>query len=141
MQTRFPRFHCRLIRPLFRLLNRFLNRRLIRLLIGLLATSLATQSVHATEPPQCFADPQQAYQYVLEQQRLAQLAKNNVPININTASEAELTTLAGISSKKAKAIIAYRKAFGDFASVDDLAKVHGIGKKTVNKNRTRLEVD
>ncbi|PIE47366.1 MAG: competence protein ComEA [Gammaproteobacteria bacterium] len=90
---------------------------------------------------QCFADPNKAYQFLLHQEALQELADSRIPININTASEAELSTLKGISSKKAKAIIAYRQAFGDFTQIDDLAKVHGIGIKTVNKNRRRLKVN
>ncbi|OBX79532.1 hypothetical protein A9308_00175 [Moraxella atlantae] len=66
----------------------------------------------------------------------------NVPptININTAREAELVQLAGIGASKAQAIILYREQIAPFASVDDLARVKGIGKATVDKNRNRLSV-
>ncbi|UAY38027.1 ComEA family DNA-binding protein [Moraxella osloensis] len=64
----------------------------------------------------------------------------NLPkvININTASEAELTQLDGIGAKKAQQIILYRQMIAPFATADDLANVKGIGKATVDKNRHRI---
>ena len=38
-----------------------------------------------------------------------------------------------MSTKKARGIIEYRAANGDFKSCNDLEKVNGIGKKTVEK--------
>lgn len=64
----------------------------------------------------------------------------NLPkvININTASEAQLTQLDGIGAKKAQQIILYRQMMAPFATADDLANVKGIGKATVDKNRHRI---
>jgi competence protein ComEA len=62
-------------------------------------------------------------------------------ININTATEQELTALPGIGPSKASAIIEFRTANGPFASVDDLAKVHGIGAKTVDGLRSSASID
>ena len=59
-------------------------------------------------------------------------------ININTASEAQLTQLDGIGAKKAQQIILYRQMMAPFAKADDLANVKGIGKATVDKNRHRI---
>lgn len=59
-------------------------------------------------------------------------------ININTASEAQLTQLDGIGAKKAQQIILYRQMIAPFATADDLANVKGIGKATVDKNRHRI---
>jgi competence protein ComEA len=61
-------------------------------------------------------------------------------VNINTADVATLASLDGIGESKARAIIEYRKAHGPFASPDDLAKVKGIGTRTVEKNAQRLTV-
>ncbi len=61
-------------------------------------------------------------------------------ININTASEAELVQLKGISSKKAQDIMLYREMIAPFRTVDDLDKVKGIGKATIDKNRTIISV-
>jgi competence protein ComEA len=54
-------------------------------------------------------------------------------IDINTASEKELSGLTGIGASKAKAIIEYRES-NCFKSIYELSKVKGIGKKTIEKN-------
>ncbi|EEV22874.1 hypothetical protein ENHAE0001_0816 [Enhydrobacter aerosaccus SK60] len=66
------------------------------------------------------------------------LANSPTVININTASEAQLTQLDGIGAKKAQQIILYRQMIAPFATADDLANVKGIGKATVDKNRHRI---
>ncbi|WP_110650342.1 ComEA family DNA-binding protein [Salinicola peritrichatus] len=53
------------------------------------------------------------------------------PVNINSASAEELTTLPGIGEVKAQAIIDDREANGPYASVEDLTRVDGIGETTV----------
>lgn len=58
-------------------------------------------------------------------------------VDINTADKKELSTLNGIGASKADAIIAYR-ATECFKSIDELVKVKGIGKKTVEKNSANL---
>lgn len=63
------------------------------------------------------------------------------PVNINTASAEMLAdAVKGIGNKKAEAIVAYREEHGAFKTVEDLAKVKGIGLKTVEKNRDNLTV-
>jgi len=62
------------------------------------------------------------------------------PVNINTATQAELTTLSGIGEKKAQAIVLYRTEKGSFASIDELLNVKGIGPATLLKNEQRLSI-
>jgi competence protein ComEA len=58
------------------------------------------------------------------------------PVNVNTADATTISKqLTDIGPVKAKAIVAYRKAHGDFQSVEDLESVKGIGKKTIEENR------
>ncbi|WP_318474693.1 ComEA family DNA-binding protein [Photobacterium leiognathi] len=62
-------------------------------------------------------------------------------VNINEANVEQLDILLdGIGTEKAQAIVDYRNANGKFASVDDLVKVKGIGKATVEKNRKIIEL-
>jgi len=63
-------------------------------------------------------------------------------VDINSADAPALASaIKGVGPKKAEAIVAYRKEHGPFKSVDDLAKVKGISKKTIDANRANLAVD
>ena len=59
-------------------------------------------------------------------------------VNINTAGAKELETLPGIGPKKAQSILDYRSEHGAFASVEELIRVSGIGKATMDKLRDRV---
>lgn len=62
-------------------------------------------------------------------------------VNINTADSATLDrVLVNIGPAKAAAIVAYRQANGAFKSADQLALVKGVGLKTIEKNRDRIDV-
>ena len=61
-------------------------------------------------------------------------------VDLNTASQAELETVKGIGPAKAKAIIEFRKKNGDFRSVNDLDKVPGFGKKTLDMVKKDITV-
>ena len=57
-------------------------------------------------------------------------------VDVNTADAKTLAeTLEGIGLVKAEAIVAYRNAHGPFQSIDDLARVKGIGRRIVEDNR------
>jgi len=60
-------------------------------------------------------------------------------ININTASQKELITLAGVGKKVADRIIEYRKD-KPFKKIEDLMNVKGIGKKKFEKNKDLITV-
>jgi competence protein ComEA len=57
------------------------------------------------------------------------------PVNINTASEAELDRLPGVGPVTARKIIEYRNQVGGFKSVEQLMEVKGIGPKKLEKMR------
>lgn len=62
-------------------------------------------------------------------------------VDINTASAVELAeALNGVGLSKAEAIVAHREQHGPFTSADQLAEVKGIGLRTVDKNRERIEL-
>ena len=61
------------------------------------------------------------------------------PVDINSAdAETLAASIDGVGERKARAIVEYREANGPFARVDDLAKVRGIGSRTVDSNRNNL---
>jgi competence protein ComEA len=61
-------------------------------------------------------------------------------LNINTATQSELEAVKGLGPTKAQSIIAYRDANGNFKSLDDLDKVKGFGKASIEKLKAELTV-
>ena len=62
------------------------------------------------------------------------------PVDLNTASQAQLESVKGIGPVTATNIIAYRASAGRFTSVDELLNVQGIGAKTLEKIRPYVGV-
>ena len=56
-------------------------------------------------------------------------------IDVNAAGATLLRTVSGIGPAKARAVIAYREQFGPFGTLNDLARVRGIGPVTVENFR------
>lgn len=63
------------------------------------------------------------------------------PINLNTATQAELESVPGIGPTMATRILQLRVQAGGFQSVEQLADVKGIGEKTLNKLRPYFTVN
>ncbi|MHB1094510.1 ComEA family DNA-binding protein [Thiobacillus sp.] len=61
-------------------------------------------------------------------------------VNINMATQSELEAVKGLGPAKAKAIITYREAHGNFKSLDDLDNVKGFGSASVEKLKGELSV-
>ncbi|MCK4814031.1 MAG: helix-hairpin-helix domain-containing protein [Candidatus Marinimicrobia bacterium] len=55
------------------------------------------------------------------------------PVNINTAGLMEIEALPYLGIEKSKDIIEYRDKNGPFKTLNELTKVNGIGKKTLEK--------
>lgn len=62
-------------------------------------------------------------------------------VNLNTATEAELMTLPGIGTAKAKSILAWREENGSFLQVEDLMKIEGIKSGVFSKIKDSVKVD
>lgn len=65
---------------------------------------------------------------------------SNVLININKASEEELSSLPGVGEKLAKNIIIYRAKHGGFKSIDELKNIERVGDKKFNKLKNRVKI-
>ena len=62
-------------------------------------------------------------------------------VNINKATAAALQeNLKGIGEKKAQAIVAYRKEFGAFKTLDEIMEVKGIGKGIFKKIKAEISL-
>ena len=70
----------------------------------------------------------------------ADSVKKQIPkdVNINSADQEVLTQLPGIGPVTADRIVEYRKANGNFKSIDELTSVKGIGDKTLAKLKPYL---
>lgn len=62
-------------------------------------------------------------------------------VNINTATESELSSISGIGAGKAAAIVKYRQENGEFASIEDIMKVSGIKQGTFEKIKDKITVN
>lgn len=62
------------------------------------------------------------------------------PIDLNTATIAQLETLPGVGPATAQAIVDYRSQHGSFRSVEDLLNVRGIGQAKLDQIRALVRV-
>jgi competence protein ComEA len=60
-------------------------------------------------------------------------------VNLNTATPEELSLIPGVGPARVRNILAYRHAH-PFRTVDELARIKGIGRKTIRRWRIHLAV-
>ncbi len=65
---------------------------------------------------------------------------NNVGVDVNTASAALLTHVAGVGPKLATSIVTYRDANGVFQSREEFRKVSGLGPKAFEQSAGFLRI-
>ncbi len=76
---------------------------------------------------------------LFSEQARAEKANLEGVVNLNTASAEELRLIPGVGPARVRNILAYRKAH-PFRTVDELARIKGIGRKTVRQWRLHLAV-
>ena len=64
----------------------------------------------------------------------------NTPVNLNTATAAELEALPGVGAATAKLIIEHRQKVGGFKKVEELMNIKGIGEKSFLKLKPMVTV-
>jgi competence protein ComEA len=62
------------------------------------------------------------------------------PVNLNTATAAQLEALPGIGARTAALIVEYRQKNGGFKKVEDLMNVRGVGEKSFLKLKPLITV-
>ncbi|OFI07204.1 ComE operon protein 1 [Clostridium acetireducens DSM 10703] len=67
-------------------------------------------------------------------------SKDEIVVNINSASKEELKTIPGIGDVTAQKIIDYREKNGDFSSIEDIKKIDRIGEKTFQKIKDKIDI-
>ena len=87
---------------------------------------LETQTPEAPQETQEEAPPELEE---AEQQTQLPAPTEEAPLNLNTATQAELELLPGIGPVLAQAILDYRDSFGGFSAKEQLKEVSGIGEK------------
>jgi competence protein ComEA len=70
----------------------------------------------------------------------AAAATPGAPVNLNTASAAQLEALPGVGPAMAKRIVEYRQKNGSFKKIEELMNVKGIGEKSFLKLKPLITV-
>ena len=99
-------------------------------LIGALSGSLLTLGGSAQIKPRG-ADAPEIRQLKLYPSE--KTGEESLLVNINTATERELSALPGFGEKTARSVIEYREKYGAFKSADEITSVKGVGDALYEK--------
>ncbi len=64
----------------------------------------------------------------------------STPVNINTATAAQLEALPGVGAKTARLIVEERQKNGGFKKIEELMNIKGIGEKSFLKLKPMVTV-
>lgn len=71
--------------------------------------------------------------------RVYPVKKQNVKININTASVEELSKLPSISYRTANEIVEYREKYGNFTNINELLRIKSINVEDLEQIKDYIE--
>jgi competence ComEA-like helix-hairpin-helix protein len=64
----------------------------------------------------------------------------STPLDLNTATAAQLAQVPGIGASSAKAIVQFRQKSGPFERIEDLLAIHGISGRKLEQIRPYVNV-
>lgn len=99
---------------------------LIVLLVLGLASLAGAQTTAAPKPPKAKATKT--------------VAALSGPVNLNTATVAQLDALPGMGKSTAQRIVEYRQKNGSFKKIEELMNVKGVGEKSFLKLKPLITV-
>ena len=99
------------------------------ILVGILVTGPSASSAQAAQAAQAKAG---------SSSKARATAAN--PVNLNSASAAQLQTLPGVGASAAQRIVDYRQKNGSFKKIEELMNVKGIGEKSFLKLKPLITV-
>lgn len=80
----------------------------------------------------------QEFEAVVEYLATYFLGEAAKPLNVNTAPQIDLESVAGLFRREAAAVIEYREKNGPFKTLDDMKKVPGLDFSKIDSRRDRL---
>ncbi len=109
--------------------------------------SVSQPAVDVTQSNRTAASKAQTQQYQTQKTTISQANTSKedsdaviYPLNINTCTEQELTSVDGIGPTRANAIIQYRDYLKGYTSVEQIKNIKGIGDKLYEKIAPYLTV-
>jgi len=67
-------------------------------------------------------------------------ASPSTPVNLNTATAAQLEALPGVGARTAQLIVEHRQKNGGFKKIEELMNIKGIGEKSFLKLKPMVTV-
>jgi len=99
-----------------------MNRSALALVAALVCVSSPMAAQRASRPP------------------VAATGVSTGPVNLNSATAAQIAELPGIGPKTADLVVQYRQKNGPFKKIEEIMNVKGIGEKSFLRIKDRLTV-
>jgi competence ComEA-like helix-hairpin-helix protein len=116
-----------------------------RTTVGALALIAACLSLAALanirEAPRAMPPPRAERPVAMPTPQVVRALRDGARLDLNHANEGDLELLPGIGPALARRIVADRQTRGAFRSAEELARVHGIGPRTLERLRTLIQVE